>query len=312
MRCPSWSGSRRPGPRRLLAPVVACVLAVLTAAGCASTTNEASTPAPNDPEYRDRLDELGRIYESRDVEKIMSLYVGDTYSLSFDQTHAFDSGATDHRGTLKTLLEGVESLKVAWDPDVSVDRTSQKRWTTRHFVATATMATGNVREISGWHSAIWAQREGKWLIEYEHFRADTKLVSTPPPPPPVVVPPAPVPAPAAETFPDIFFDYDKWNIRPDQVASITVVLDYLKKYPGTEVTIEGHCDERGSTGYNIDLGQKRADRTKKWLVAEGIAAERLRTVSFGKSRPFEQGRSREAWQSNRRSHFVVTKGPGRP
>lgn len=298
----------------LLAPVVACLLAVLTAAGCASTTNEASTPAPNDPEYRDRLDELGRIYESRDVEKIMSLYVTDTYSLSFDQTHAFDSGATDHRGTLKKLLEGVETLKVAWDPNVTVDKTSQKRWTTRHFVATATLATAEVREISGWHSAIWAQREGKWLIEYEHFRADTKLVSAPPPPPPpaVAAAPAPAPAPAPETFPDIFFDYDKWNIRPDQLASITVVLDYLKKHPETEVTIEGHCDERGSTSYNIDLGQKRADQTKKWLVAQGIAAQRLRTISFGKSRPFEAGRSQEAWQSNRRSHFVVTKSPARP
>jgi peptidoglycan-associated lipoprotein len=242
----------------------------------------------------------------------MGLYVGDTYSLSFDQTTSFDSGATDHRETLKKLLEGVETLKVAWDPNVTVDKTSQKRWTTRHFVATATMSSVNVREIGGWHSAIWAQREGKWLIEYEHFRADTKLVSTPPPAPPVVLAAVPAPAPAPETFPDIFFDYDKWNIRPDQLASITVVLDYLKKYPGTEVTIEGHCDERGSTRYNINLGQKRADQTKKWLVAQGIAAERLRTISFGKSRPFEGGRSQEAWQSNRRSHFVVTKGPARP
>lgn len=299
----AWSRGR--------ALVVACVLAGLGAGGCVSTVNEQSEARPNDPEYRDRLDEVGRIYESRDVQKIMGLYVSDTYSLSFDQAIAFDSGATDHRGTVEKLLEGVDTLKIAWDPNVTVDRTSDHAWTTRHFVATATLKTGEVREVSGWHSAIWSQREGKWLIEYEHFRGDTKLVSSPPtPPPPFVAPLAPVPV--AETFPDIFFDYDKWNIRPDQVASITIVLDYLKKYPTTEMTIEGHCDERGSTRYNIDLGQRRADTTKKWLVGQGISAERLRTISFGKSRPFEMGRSQEAWQSNRRSHFVVTKGPQQP
>lgn len=291
--------------------LVACVLAGVGATGCVSTVNEESKAHPNDPEYRDRLDEVGRIYESRDVERILALYASDTYSLSFDQTIAFNSGATDHRGTLETLLKGVENLKVAWAPDVTVDRTSQHVWTTRHFVATATLKSGEVREVSGWHSAIWSQREGKWLIEYEHFQGDTKLVSAPPPPPPPVVAP-PAPEPARETFPDIFFDYDKWNIRPDQLASITIVLDYLKKYPTTEMTIEGHCDERGSTRYNIALGQRRADTTKAWLVAHGVAPERLRTISFGKSRPFEMGRSQEAWQSNRRSHFVVTKGPPRP
>ena len=199
------------------------MLAGLGAGGCVSTVNEQSEARPNDPEYRDRLDEVGRIYESRDVQKIMGLYVSDTYSLSFDQAIAFDSGATDHRGTVEKLLEGVDTLKIAWDPNVTVDRTSDHAWTTRHFVATATLKTGEVREVSGWHSAIWSQREGKWLIEYEHFQGDTKLVSSPPPPQqPFVVPPAQVPV--AETFPDIFFDYDKWNIRPDQLASITIVL----------------------------------------------------------------------------------------
>ena len=298
----SWCG----GSRALLASFV---VAGLWSLGCVTTVNEESRAHPNDPEYRDRLDEVGRVYESRDVQKIMGLYVSDTYSLSFDQTISFDSGATDHRGTLEKLFRGVESLKVAWAPDVTVDRTSEHAWTTRHFVATATLATGEVREVSGWHSAIWSQRDGKWLIEYEHFQGDSKMAAAPAPaPPPVVAPPA-APAPAAETFPDIFFDYDKWNIRDDQLASIGVVLAWLQKYPDSTMTIEGHCDERGSVRYNIDLGQRRADTTKAWLVAHGVAPERLRTISFGKSRPFEEGRSQAAWQSNRRSHFVVTTGP---
>ncbi len=311
MRFTGRSGSRRAWSGGSLIPLAVCFLTMLGSLGCVTTVNEASRAHPNDPEYRDRLDEVGTIYESRDVQKIMGLYVGDTYSLSFDQTISFDSGATDHRGTLENLLQGVESLKVAWAPDVTVDRTSEHAWTTRHFVATAKLVTGEVREVSGWHSAIWSERDGKWLIEYEHFQGDTKLVSSPPASP--VAAPAPLVAvPAVETFPDIFFDYDKWDIRADQLDSIGIVLAWLQKYPESTMTVEGHCDERGSTRYNINLGQRRADTTKAWLVAHGVAPERLRTISFGKSRPFEDGRSQEAWQSNRRSHFVVTKGPQRP
>lgn len=298
------------GHGRLSGLLGACVLVVLAATGCA-TTNEAARPAKNDPEYLEKLDNLSKIFESRDVEKLMGLYAQDTYSLSFDQQWAFDSGAADHRGLLLNLLANLESLKIEWAPDAEVDRTSERVWTTRHFKAYAVSKSGKETTITGWHSAIWEKRGEAVVIAYEHVNLDPKTVERALPPPPVVAPAA-EPAPVAETFPDIFFDYDKWNIRPDQVASITIVLEYLKKYPTTEMTIEGHCDERGSSRYNIDLGQRRADTTKKWLVGQGIAAERLRTISFGKSRPFETGRSQEAWQSNRRSHFVVTKGPQQP
>ena len=206
------------------------------------------------------------------------------------------------------MLGGLESLKIDWDPDVEVDRTSERVWTTRHFKAVAIAKTGKETTITGWHSAIWEKRGDQIVIAYEHFNLDPKTKEPPPViPPPIVAPPAPV----VDTFPDIFFDYDKWNIRDDQTKSITEVLDYLKKYPETEMTIEGHCDERGSTKYNIRLGEKRAKSTKDWLVKNGIAPERLRTISFGKSRPFEVDRNEQAWQSNRRSHFVVTKGPNK-
>ena len=309
----SWRrfGSRWPVRRGAGALVVAALL-VAFAPGCV-TTNEVAKSYPNDERYTKLLDDVAKIYETRDTSKIMDLYVQDTYSLSFDQTTAFDSGAADHKGTILRLFDGVEDLKVEWSPDVTVDKTSEKVWTTRHFKATALMANGEKREISGWHSAIWVERDGKDLIEYEHFRADTRITALPPPPPPPAGPPPLTPeaieAQARDSIRDIFFDYDKWDIRDSELPSINVVLDYLKKYPTTEMTIEGHCDERGSTRYNIRLGEKRADETKKWLVAQGIAPERLRTISFGKSRPFEVGRSEDAWQSNRRSHFVVTKGP---
>lgn len=296
------------GSRRAGAALLAFALAALGPAGCV-TTNEVARPAANDPEYVERLDNLSKVLETRDVDRIMALYAQDTYSLSFDQQWSFDSGAADHRGILTKLMSGLTSLKIDWDPHVEVDRTSERVWTTRHFKANAVEKTGKEWTVTGWHSAIWEKRGEAVLIAYEHINLDPKAIEPPPPPPPVAV--VPPPPPPVETFPDVFFDYDKWDIRPDQHEAITKVLDYLKRHPETEVTIEGHCDERGSTGYNIRLGERRAAETKAWLVKNGIAPERLRTISFGKSRPFESGRDEGSWQSNRRAHFVVTKGPKR-
>jgi|GEM_PF-904571 len=297
------------GDGRLSGLLAACVLVALAASGCV-TTNEVARSAKNDPEYLEKLDNLSRIFETRDVEKLMGLYAQDTYSLSFDQTWAFDSGAADHRSLLLGLFSGLESLKIEWAPDAEVDRTSERVWTTRHFTANAVSKSGKETMITGWHSAIWEKRGEAVVIAYEHVSLDPKTVERVLPPPPAAVP-APAPAAVAETFPDIFFDYDKWDIRNDQLESIGIVLAWLEKYPEATMTIEGHCDERGSSGYNIRLGERRATSTKAWLVGKGIAADRLQTISFGKSRPFEEGRSQGAWQSNRRSHFVVTKGPQR-
>jgi peptidoglycan-associated lipoprotein len=306
MRSSRRSSLQQTGARRAGALVATCVLAVLTATSCV-TTNEVAREANNDSEYTEKLDNLARTFEARDVEKLIALYDQETYSLSFDQQWAFNSGASNHRETLDRMLSNLESLKIELDPDVTVDRTSERVWTTRHFKANAVTKAGREVEISGWHSAIWEERGDRWLIAYEHFNLDPRMIE--PPPPPVVMPPPGEPTPPMLGIQDVFFDYDKWDIRPDQIASMNVVLEYMQKYPETAITIEGHCDERGSTRYNIRLGQRRADTTKAWLVEKGIAPERLRTISFGKSRPFEEGRSEDAWQSNRRSHFVVTKGP---
>ncbi len=299
------------GDGRLSSLLAVCAAVALVGSGCV-TTNEVARSAKNDPEYIEKLDNLSRVFETRDVEKLIGLYAQDTYSLSFDQQWAFNSGATDHRSLLLNLLSNLESLKIEWAPDAEVDRTTERVWTTRHFTANAVSKSGKETAITGWHSAIWEKRGEAVVIAYEHVSLDPKTVERALPPPPVVVPaPAPAAVAEAETFPDIFFDYDLWNIRTDQLESIGIVLAWLEKYPEATMTIEGHCDERGSSGYNIRLGERRAASTKAWLVGKGIAADRLQTISFGKSRPFEEGRSQGAWQSNRRSHFVVTKGPQR-
>jgi peptidoglycan-associated lipoprotein len=127
----------------------------------------------------------------------------------------------------------------------------------------------------------------------------TVTVNAPPPPPP----PAPEPDFNQEVR-DAYFDYDKADIRPDARASLSTTADFLKKYPSIKVTIEGHCDERGSTEYNLGLGDRRANAVKQYLVSLGISADRMGTVSFGKEKPFCMEHNEACWQQNRRGHFV--------
>jgi peptidoglycan-associated lipoprotein len=79
----------------------------------------------------------------------------------------------------------------------------------------------------------------------------------------------------------------------------------LKKYPKVKVQIEGHCDERGTIEYNLALGERRANSTKKYLISLGISADRISTISYGKERPLDPGHNEEAWAKNRRAHIVV-------
>ena len=89
-------------------------------------------------------------------------------------------------------------------------------------------------------------------------------------------------------------------------ATVQANAEILKKYPTWQVTIEGHCDERGTAEYNLALGERRAVAVKTYLVSLGISADRLRTVSYGKEFPFEPAHNEDAWSKNRRGHFVIT------
>lgn len=119
-------------------------------------------------------------------------------------------------------------------------------------------------------------------------------------------------APKAEPKPevklvlqDIHFDFDKYNIRPKDAEILKENLKWFQANPGKRVRIEGHCDERGTSEYNLVLGQKRADATKNYLVNLGVDEKLLETVSYGKERPLDPGHNEEAWAKNRRAHFVV-------
>ena len=105
---------------------------------------------------------------------------------------------------------------------------------------------------------------------------------------------------------DIFFDFDQALIRDDSKKTMADNVLWLKTNPAAKVTIEGHCDERGSSEYNLALGERRARVTRDFLVAAGIEANRVNTISFGKERPFVLGHDESAWKWNRRAHFTLS------
>jgi peptidoglycan-associated lipoprotein len=109
----------------------------------------------------------------------------------------------------------------------------------------------------------------------------------------------------AKAIKDVFFDYDKSEVRSDQSVITNANADFLKQHPNMKILIAGHCDERGSDEYNLALGTSRANSVKQQLVQEGISAERIQTISYGKEKPFCSESDEQCWQQNRRDHFSL-------
>ena len=164
------------------------------------------------------------------------------------------------------------------------------------------------------------------------FGACSKKVVPAPPPPPVAPeppPPAPPPPPKPEPAPvvdeyarlkamsaeeieksgllaEVFFDFDKADIREQERAVLAKNADALKRFDFLRVTVEGHCDERGTVEYNLALGERRARAAHEYLVSLGVPADRLKTVSYGKEVPACTMSGEDCWQKNRRAHFTVS------
>jgi peptidoglycan-associated lipoprotein len=165
------------------------------------------------------------------------------------------------------------------------------------------------------------------------FSACAKKVAPAPPPPPPVAPeappPAPPPAPKPEVAPvpdeyarlkamsaeeieksgllkEIHFDFDKADIRDQDRPILAEDADALKKYDFLRITVEGHCDERGTVEYNLALGERRAKAAFDYLVSLGVPADHMKTVSYGKEVPVCTQSTEECWARNRRDHFTVT------
>ncbi|MEY2756228.1 MAG: hypothetical protein RIR33_6 [Pseudomonadota bacterium] len=131
-----------------------------------------------------------------------------------------------------------------------------------------------------------------------------------PPEPPRVTPPA---GPAAGSKADfavkatdrVYFDYDAYNLDSDDQRSLASQVAWLKQFPSTRVEVQGHADERGTRDYNIALGERRAQSVKSYLVAQGIAENRIQTISFGKDKPLDPGSNEAAWSRNRNAYTNV-------
>ena len=104
---------------------------------------------------------------------------------------------------------------------------------------------------------------------------------------------------------DIFFDYDAYDIRPDAQTSLSADASYLVSHPNLKIVLGGYCDERGSDEYNLALGQNRANSAKNALVQAGVAADRVRVISYGKEKPFCTQSTEDCWQQNRRAGFSI-------
>ena len=108
----------------------------------------------------------------------------------------------------------------------------------------------------------------------------------------------------------IFFDFDKYSLKADARGTLEKQAAWLNKWPAVTITVEGHCDERGTREYNLALGERRANSVKDYLVALGVNPSRIRTISYGKERPVALGSNEAAWAQNRRGATTVTGGAG--
>ena len=126
---------------------------------------------------------------------------------------------------------------------------------------------------------------------------------------PVVEAPAPPPPQRVEVvvpgLGDVFYDFDKSELRSDAVAQLKTNANWIQSNGARKVVIEGHCDERGTNEYNLALGERRANSAKDYIVNLGVEPARLKTVSYGEEKPFADGHREEAWAQNRRAHFVT-------
>ena len=148
--------------------------------------------------------------------------------------------------------------------------------------------------------------------------------TTPAPPPPPPPPPAPAPAPkpltedevfakktlaeltAEKPLEDVYFDYDKADLKPEARTSLAKDAEWLKRWPSTKVLVEGHCDARGTNEYNLALGEKRAAAVQAYLASLGIAGDRIQIVTKGEESPFCLEETESCYAQNRRGHFIVS------
>lgn len=136
-------------------------------------------------------------------------------------------------------------------------------------------------------------------------QATVRVTVTQLPPPPSAAPSTTDEELFAQNVHDVYFNYDKYDLRPADTSTAEQDASFLKSHPGMKILIEGHCDDRGSAEYNIALGQNRAETLKKALTNDRVDASRLRIISYGEEKPFCTEENESCWQQNRRDHLKL-------
>jgi peptidoglycan-associated lipoprotein len=165
-------------------------------------------------------------------------------------------------------------------------------------VATAGTQTVTPTQTTSYH--LIAQGDGGTA----DATATVTVTSAPPPPAPITETGIDENAFESAVKP-VFFDYDSYDVRPDAQSTISSDANFLNQHPNLKVVIGGYCDQRGSTEYNLALGENRANAAKQALVSAGVSPDRLRTVSYGKEKQFCTDQTEACWQQNRRAQFTL-------
>jgi peptidoglycan-associated lipoprotein len=201
------------------------------------------------------------------------------------------------------------TVKLSASPDfVTQGQSSTLSWTSQNATNLDLEPTVGTVQASG-SSSVTPQQSTTYTITATGpggNAVDTVRVTVAPP---TAAQPSAPSATMAELFArdvkDAFFDFNKADIRPDARDALTQTAEFLRSHPDVNVTVEGHCDERGSLEYNLGLGQRRANAAKQFLQSLGISADRMTTMSWGKEHPFCTEHNETCWQQNRRAHFVM-------
>lgn len=189
--------------------------------------------------------------------------------------------------------------------DLQKGQSTQLTWSTENATEITIDALGTV-PASGTRSVTPAESTTYKLLAKGPGgtqEANARVTVTVPPPP---VAAGPTDAELfAQNVKDLYFDYDKYDVRSDEQAILKANAQFLAAHPGYKLTISGHCDERGSEDYNLALGSNRANTVRDQLVSLGVSADRIKTISYGKEKPFCIDENNQCWQSNRRAHFSM-------
>ena len=187
-------------------------------------------------------------------------------------------------------------------------RSATLTWTTTNATSTSIDGLGTV-PVNGSQSVSPSMSTTYTLTAKGpggSVEANTRVTVNPPPPRPTPPPPAMTEEQLFEqNMHDVYFDYDKADLRTADLSVVDQDAVFLLKYPDMKIVIGGHCDERGSAEYNIALGQNRALSLQKALEDKGVPASRLKVVSYGKEKPFCTESNEQCWQQNRRDHLVL-------